>query len=145
MKISSKGCYALRLMIDFAMYDTGEFISLREVAQRQDLSMKYMEQIVNLLTKAGLLRSVRGAQGGYRLARKPDQYTAEEILLVTEGSLAPVACLDTPNGYCEQGENCTLEDFWQGLYKLIQGYTRGTTLQDLVDKAQQQVEFDYMI
>lgn len=145
MKISTKGCYALRLMVDFAMYDTGEYISLREVSERQNLSFKYMEQIVNQLVKAGLLLSVRGANGGYKLAHKPKEYTVEDILQVTEGSLAPVQCLDTATGKCEQGGNCTLNDFWQGLYKIMQEYMHNTTLQDLLDNAQQEIELDYMI
>lgn len=134
MKISTKGRYALRMMVDLAMYDTGNFIALRDVAERQSISMKYMEQIVSLLTKAGFLRSVRGPQGGYRLARRPEDYTVGEILRVTEGSLAPIACLELDNNVCARAPFCSTLDFWQGFYTHINSYVNKVLLSDLVNQ-----------
>lgn len=94
MKISTKGRYALRLMLDLALHDTGEYIPLKEVAARQEISDKYLEQIITQLSRAGFVKSVRGAQGGYRLAESPAQYTVGRILRLMEGSLAPVECVD---------------------------------------------------
>lgn len=145
MRVSTKGRYALRMMVDFALYDTGEYISLREVAVRQELSMKYMEQIVSLLSKAGLLLSVRGPQGGYRLARRPAEYTVEEILQVTEGSLAPVACLEADSNDCTRAAECPTFPFWEGLYKVTTDYMRRITLQTLVDWARQRGGIDYFV
>ena len=100
MRISTKGRYALRLMLDLAVHDTGENIALKTIAKRQDISGKYLEQIIGVLTKAGFVKSVRGSSGGYRLARSPKEYTIGDILRLTEGSLAPVACVE------EGVENC---------------------------------------
>lgn len=98
MKISTKGRYALRLMLDLALHNDGEYITIKAIAQRQEVSDKYLEQIVPMLSRAGYLKSVRGAQGGYRLAKTPKEYTVGMILRLIEGDLAPVACLeDTPN------------------------------------------------
>ena len=94
MKISTKGRYALRLMLDLAINNTGEFVSIKEIALRQEISVKYLEQIITQLNKAGLVRSVRGSQGGYRLVKAPGEYTIGLILRVMEGSLAPVSCLE---------------------------------------------------
>ncbi len=134
MKVSTKGRYALRMMIDLAVYGEGEFISLRDVARRQQVSIKYMEQIVGLLTKAGFLYSVRGPQGGYKLARSPDDYTVGDILRITEGSLAPVSCLlAEPNG-CARMEHCATLKMWQGLHEHINAYVDNVTLAELVDR-----------
>ena len=100
VKISTRGRYALRLMLDLALHDTGEYISLRDISARQEISVKYLEQIVTVLGRAGLVRSVRGPQGGYRLSKAPADYTAGEILRTIEGSLAPVACLDDSPNAC---------------------------------------------
>ena len=98
MKISTKGRYALRIMTDLAIHDNGEYIRLKDISERQNVTLKYMEQIMPLLTRAGYVKSYRGNNGGYMLARKPEEYTAGEILRTTEGSLAPIACIeDTPN------------------------------------------------
>ena len=102
MKISTKGRYALRLMIDVAVHGGEEFVSLKDVAARQGISMKYLEQIAGLLGKAGFLRSGRGALGGYRLTKAPEEYTLGSILRLTEGNLAPVACLETEENACER-------------------------------------------
>ena len=119
MKISTKGRYALRLMLDLAMNDTGAPISLKDVAKRQDISDKYLEQIISVLNRAGFVKSVRGAQGGYLLKKEPQEYTVGMILRLTEGSLAPVACL-------------TLI-LWKKIYDAVSGVVDHTTLQDLVD------------
>ena len=100
MKISTKGRYALRLMLDLAMRDTGEYISLRDVSSRQEISAKYLEQIVTQLGRAGFVKSTRGPQGGYKLAKDPSEYTVGSILRLIEGSLAPVACLEGENNEC---------------------------------------------
>lgn len=132
MKISTKGRYALRLMIDLAKHDDGTLISLKDVAARQGISVKYLEQIVGVLSKAGLLHSGRGPQGGYRLARRPEEYTVGAILRLTEGNLAPVACLEDRENQCERCAQCATLDFWTGLYAVINDYIDQFTLADLV-------------
>lgn len=132
MRISTKGRYALRLMIDLAEHDDGSLISIRDVAERQGISAKYLEQIVGLLSKAGFLRSGRGPQGGYRLARAPEEYTVGDILRLTEGNLAPVACLEDSENRCERSHECATLDFWTGLYAVINQYIDRFTLADLV-------------
>ena len=132
MKISTKGRYALRLMTDVAVHGGEEFVSLKDVAARQGISMKYLEQIAGLLGKAGLLRSGRGAQGGYRLAKPPQEYTLGSILRLTEGNLAPVACLETEENACERCGTCPTLDFWTGLYAVVNDYVDRFTLADLV-------------
>lgn len=132
MKISTKGRYALRLMIDLACRPSSAPVSLKDVAARQDISLKYLEQIVGLLSKAGFVHSARGPQGGYRLARAPEKYTVGEILRLTEGNLAPVACLEDPENLCERRGQCGTVDFWSGLYTVINQYIDRFTLADLV-------------
>lgn len=140
MKVSTKGRYALRLMIDLAEHDHGSFIPLKDISARQDISIKYLEQIVNQLSRSGLLRSVRGAQGGYRLAKPMQEYTAGEILRVTEGGLAPVACLEVNASVCPRNDCCSTLPFWNGFANAIDTYVDSVTLEDLVNqhKAQQQ-------
>ena len=116
-----------------ARNNIGEWISLKDVSERQDISIKYLEQIVTHLIKSGLLLSSRGPQGGYMLARSPDKYTVGEILRVIEGSLAPVACLDTPINQCDRVEICPTIDFWKGLHKVINDYVDSVTLENLAD------------
>lgn len=137
MKVSTKGRYALRMMVDLALYDTGEFISLKDVAKRQDVSMKYLEQIVSQLTKSSFLHSVRGPQGGYRLARHPSEYTAGDILRATEGNLAPVSCLAVEPNHCPRANRCETLSFWEGLNRTINDYMDSVTLYDLVTEAKQ--------
>lgn len=132
MRISTKGRYALRLMIDLACQPGSAPVSLKDVAARQDISLKYLEQIVGLLGRAGFVHSVRGPQGGYRLARAPEKYTVGEILRLTEGNLAPVACLEDPENRCERCSHCGTVDFWTGLYTVINQYIDRFTLADLV-------------
>ena len=131
MKISTKGRYALRLMLDLAIHSEGSAVPLRDVAQRQDISDKYLEQIVTQLSRAGLVRSVRGAGGGYLLTRTPEGYTVGEILRVLEGSLAPVSCADGV-GCCERADRCVTVEVWREIQAAVDGVVDHLTLADLV-------------
>lgn len=133
MKISTKGRYALRLMVDLALEGCGEPVSLRDVARRQQLSDKYLEQIVTPLSRAGLVRSVRGAGGGYLLTRDPAQYTVGDILRPLEGDLAPVECA-TDEGCCERAGQCVTLELWQRIHRAVAQVVDGTTLADLVER-----------
>ena len=132
MKISTKGRYALRLMIDLAINGTESYVPIKSVSQRQEISEKYLEQIITQLSRAKLVKSARGAQGGYKLVRDPKDYTAGEILRAVEGSLAPVACLETEENACERCGVCPTLDFWTGLYAAVNEYVDRFTLADLV-------------
>ena len=132
MKISTKGRYALRLMMDIAAHDKEGYVSLKDAAARQDISVKYLEQIAGVLSKAGLLHSGRGAQGGYRLAKEPEAYTVGSILRLTEGNLAPVACLEGTENRCQRCGECATLDFWTGLYAVVNEYIDRFTLADLL-------------
>lgn len=114
MKISTRGRYALRMMVEIAMHDREEWVSIKDISERQGISVKYLEQIVTNLTKSGLLLSSRGPRGGYMLAKNPDEYTAGEILRVIEGELAPVACLESGTKLCERRGACPTIRFWEG-------------------------------
>ena len=133
MRISTKGRYALRLMLDLAEHQGDGCVSLKDVAQRQDISKKYLEQIVPTLSRAGFLLTNRGYQGGYRLCRAPEEYTVYEILSVAEGGLAPVACLDQPENTCPRAPDCLTLPVWEGLEKTIRDYLRSITLQTILD------------
>lgn len=132
MKISTKGRYALRLMVDLAQNNSGENVALKEIAQRQDISLKYLEQIITVLTKAGFVLSTRGSNGGYRLAYRPDYYTVGMILRLTEGSLAPVACLDGAVNTCTRKDECNTLFVWEKLYTAICGVVDNITLADIL-------------
>ena len=132
MRVSTKGRYALRIMVDLAEHNTGEYIRLKDISERQGITLKYMEQIMPLLIRAGYVRSYRGNSGGYMLARRPEDYTAGDILRVTEGSLAPIACIEDDPNVCERREDCTTVIFWEGLWKVINEYVDSITLADLV-------------
>ena len=132
MKISTKGRYALRMMLDLATHQGDGYVALKDIAQRQEISKKYLEQIVPMLGKSNILRTTRGYQGGYRLARAPQDYTVGEILRLTEGSLAPVACLDGDCKGCSRSDECPTLDVWKNLDKLINDYLDGVTLDQLV-------------
>lgn len=134
MKISTKGRYALRLMIDLAQQDVGIYVPLRDISKRQEISAKYLEQIVVQLSRAGFVRSTRGAQGGYQLAKAPNEYTVGDILRITEGSLAPVACLENDPIECDRAGECITLDFWRGLFDVINAYVDATTLEDLINR-----------
>jgi len=134
MKISTKGRYALRLMIDLAQHDAGGYIPLRDISRRQEISAKYLEQIVVQLSRAGFVTSTRGAQGGYMLTRKPEEYTVGMILRAAEGSLAPVSCLDEDINHCEHAGRCTTLTIWQQLKDAIDNVVDNTTLADLIEE-----------
>ena len=119
-------------MIDLAENANGEYIRLKDIAERQGVTLKYMEQIMPLLTKAGYVRSYRGNNGGYMLAKEPEEYTAGDIIRTTEGSLAPIACLEDVPNRCERQKQCPTLAFWEGLQKVVNQYVDGVTLADLV-------------
>lgn len=133
MKISTKGRYALRMLLDLAQNQGDGFVALKDVAERQNVSKKYLEQIVPMLNKAGILAASRGFQGGYRLAQAPDRCTVGDVLRVTEGSIAPVACLDRDPALCSRSEDCITLPVWQGLRRVIDEYLDSITLQDILD------------
>ena len=133
MKISTKGRYALRMMLDLALCDDGTFVPLKEIAERQQISIKYLEQIVSLLSRAGFVKSVRGTGGGYKLAKKPEEYTVGMILRLTEGNLAPVSCLEFEENTCPRAAECSTLCVWQKLYGAINSVVDNITLADLAD------------
>ena len=145
MKISTKGRYALRLMIDLAEHQNAGFVTLKDIASRQNISKKYLEQIIQVVNKSGILKTSRGFQGGYQLARAPKEYTVGEILRLTEGNLAPVSCLDCDVNNCERAGNCPTLSMWKGLYEVIIKYLDSVTLQDLLDKQNNLLANDYVI
>ena len=140
--ISTKGRYALRVMIDLAEHQTGEYIPLKAIAQRQGISEKYLESILKALVRENLLTGVRGKGGGYRLTRAPETYTVGEILRLTEGSLAPVACLEDRAESCCRMAECRTLPMWRKLDALIQNFFDGITLAALMGPSQ---GGDYMI
>lgn len=133
MKISTKGRYALRLMIDIAINSADKPVSIKEIAGRQDISDKYLEQIISVLNSAGFVRSIRGAQGGYVLRKTPSEYTVGMILRLTEGSLAPVACVEEDAVHCDRMDNCVTVEIWKRLNTAINGVVDNITLADLVE------------
>lgn len=145
MKISTKGRYALRMLLDLAEHRADGFVALKDIAERQRISKKYLEQIVPLLTKSGLLRANRGYQGGYLLTKPADQYTVGEILRITEGSLAPVACLEQDINDCPRTAECVTLPVWEGLYQAVTNYLDGLTLQDIIDRNAARNGNDYCI
>ncbi|MBR2692898.1 MAG: Rrf2 family transcriptional regulator [Thermoguttaceae bacterium] len=136
MMISTKGRYALRTMLDLAINDKGDYIPLRDIAERQDISVKYLEQIIASLARAGFVRSVRGTGGGYRLAKAPEEYTVGMILRLTEGSLAPVACLEFDQNNCPRAASCVTLGVWEKLYRAINDVVDNITLADLIQNAE---------
>ena len=132
MLISTKGRYALRVMVDLAEHQSEGFIPLKVIAERQEISEKYLESIIKLLVKAKLLNGVRGKGGGYHLTRSPDQYTVGSILRLTEESLAPVACLEEGAASCPRMAQCRTLPLWQGLDKVINNYLDSVTILDLI-------------
>lgn len=145
MKISTKGRYALRMLLDLAERDGSGFVALKEIAQRQNISKKYLEQIIPVFNKSDILQTNRGFQGGYKLAKSPDKYTVGEILRLTEGSLSPVACLDQDPNECERSGECATLPVWQGLSHVINEYLDGITLQDILDQQKERYTNDYTI
>ena len=147
MKISTRGRYAVRVMLDLAINNTGEYVKVKQIAARQNISEKYLEQIIALLNKAGYVISTRGAQGGYRLAREPEYYTVGMILRQTEGSLAPVACLEEGDTVpCERCDTCETLEVWKALRDAINGVVDHVTLADLVARHEELMKgMDYSI
>lgn len=132
MIVSTKGRYALRVLIDMAEHQTEAFVPLKEIARRQDISEKYLESIVKSLVQGGVLTGLRGKGGGYRLSRRPEQYTVGDILRLTEGPLSPVACLEPDSPSCPRMASCRTLPLWQGLDRVISEYLDGVTLADLM-------------
>jgi len=145
LKISTKGRYALRMMIDLAQNQGDGYVSLKDIANRQEISKKYLEQIVAILNKPDILRTNRGYQGGYRLAKNANEYTVGDILRLTEGGIAPVSCLENSPIMCDRADECVTLPVWKGLYKVISEYVDSITLQDIVDKNADISSFDYVI
>lgn len=131
MKISTKGRYALRVMIDLVLNSNEKYVTAKEISERQEISNKYLEQIIAMLNKAGYLETARGNTGGYKLARKPNEYIVGDILKATEGDLSPIDCL-TEEGKCKRQEKCTTYSFWKGLDDVINEYVNNKTLEDLI-------------
>lgn len=133
MKISTKGRYALRLMLELALQDDGEPVSIKDIAKRQGISEKYSEQIISLLNKAGFVKSIRGAAGGYVLKKQPKEYTVGMILRTTEGSLAPVDCIEEGYGECERMAGCVTVMIWKKINDAVNEVVDNITLADLVE------------
>ena len=144
MKISTKVRYALRLMLDLASNDSGTPIRLKDVAKRQGISEKYLEQIISILNKAGFVRSVRGPQGGYSLSRTPADYTVGMILRLTEGSLCPVDCAAEENGSCDREDTCVTRMLWKKLDDAISSVVDHVSLEELLSWQNARAD-DYVI
>lgn len=144
MKISTKGRYALRLMLDLAQHEEQDPVRLKDIAARQEISVKYLEQIISVLQKSGYVRSIRGPQGGYHLMKKPKDYTVGMILRQIEGDLAPVACLEAGAQTCERSQDCVTLRLWRELNDAINGVVDQYTLQDLLDWSGERTP-DYVI
>lgn len=145
MKISTKGRYALRMLVDLAEHQNCGFVALKDIADRQNISKKYLEQIIPIFNNSDILKTTRGSQGGYMLSRTPDKYTVGEILRLTEGSLAPVECLDRNPVGCERSGECATLPIWQGLNRVINDYLDNITLQDILDQQRARYTNDYII
>lgn len=142
MIISTRGRYALRVIIDLAEHNNGKYIPMKDVAERQGLSLKYLERILPVLTKNKLIIGVQGKGGGYRLLREPEEYKVGEILRLTEGNLAPVSCLECDAEPCERVSECRTLKMWQDFFKLTNDYFDGITIANLMKT---DVAHDYII
>jgi Rrf2 family protein len=131
MKISTKGRYALRLMVDLALNGKDRAIPLKEIASRQNISVKYLEQIINILNRSGYVKSTRGSLGGYRIAGSPSDYTVGMILRLTEGNIAPVSCLEDEINICPNKKDCTTLYVWEKLYESIKNTIDAITIEDI--------------
>lgn len=145
MRISTKGRYALRMLLDLSEHQYDGYIALKDIAARQKISKKYLEQIVPILNKSDILNTNRGYQGGYKLAKTPDKYTVGQILTLTEGNLSPIACLDHEPIECPRSGDCPTLPIWKGLKEVICNYLYGITLQDILDMQKDKYVNDYVI
>lgn len=141
MKVSTKGRYALRLMIDIAMNDSGEPVRIKDIARRQEISEKYLEQIISVLNKAGYVKSIRGPKGGYALAKPLREYTAGMILRLTEGNMAPVSCLEYEENDCSRQGQCATLELWKRMDAAIKEVVDSVTLEDLVTWQEEKADF----
>ena len=145
MMISTKGRYSLRMITDIAEHSDEGFISLKDISQRQNISKKYLEQIVPLLNRNGLLRTNRGNKGGYALTKAPSEITIGDIMRAAEGTLAPVACLEYEQNDCPRAAECSTLFMWEGLYKAVSEYLDSITVQDILDRKLPADGSDYII
>lgn len=143
MMVSTRGRYALRVLVDLAEQDSDRYITLQQIAERQEISEKYLESIVRELVKAGFLDGLRGKGGGYRLGKPPEEIGVLDVLKLTEGSLVPVACLEDGAKPCSRASNCRTLPLWEGLNKVVREYLGHYTVQDLVQ--QNSGGYDYVI
>ena len=134
MKVSTKARYSLRILLDMAQHRQDGYIPLKTIAERQCISKRYLDQIMMLLNRTGYLKTTRGAQGGYKLAKAPDQYTLGDILRLTEGGFAPLACLENGGQACERYDRCIARKAWRGLEEAMANYLDNLTLQDILDQ-----------
>ena len=132
--ISTKGRYALRILVDLAEHNNGSYIPMKFVAERQDLSLKYIERILPILKQNNIVEGLHGKGGGYRLTRPPEEYTVWEILNIMEGSLAPVACVEKERNNCPRASSCSTVEMWEGYYRLTKEYFSGITIADLMNR-----------
>lgn len=146
MKISTKGRYALRILIDLAQHRDDDFIALNTIAERQDISKKYLEQIVPILNRSGIILTNRGYKGGYKLCKDPSAITVGEVLRLTEGNLFPVACFSLDGTInCDRRDVCLTLPIWKGLEKVIDDYLDGISIQDVLDRGPLQAADNYII
>ncbi|NBI89132.1 Rrf2 family transcriptional regulator [Lachnospiraceae bacterium] len=146
MKISTKGRYAVRVMLDLAVHNTGGYIKVKQIAERQEISEKYLEQIISVLNKAGFVKSTRGAQGGYRIVGNPENYTVGMVLRLTEGKLCPVSCLEDEVNQCGRCDTCETLTVWKELHEAINKVVDGVTIADLAKKQmEREAAMDYSI
>ena len=145
MKVSTKGRYALRMLLDLAEHKDEGFISLKEIAERQNISKQYLEQIVSLLNTSNILRANRGKQGGYMLAIEPSRCSVGQVLRIAEGSLAPVSCLEDEINQCDRAGFCKTLPMWKGLNRVIADYLDSVTLQDMLEQYQEYSAVNYVI
>ena len=136
VKISTKGRYALRMMLDLAQQDFDQYVTIKSISARQEISDKYLEQIITILSRAGYVKSIRGAQGGYKLAKPAADYTVGMILRLIEGSLVPVACMEDEPNQCQRCQKCATLDVWQEINEAVNKVVDNITLADLVRKQQ---------
>lgn len=136
MKISTKGRYSLRMMLDLAQHYGEGFIALKDISERQDISKKYLEQIIPFLNRSELLLTNRGHMGGYQLAKAPSEITVYDILTSAEGNLAPVSCMENEPNTCDKCDSCLTLPIYTGLYHVVKDYLQGITLQDILTRSQ---------